>query len=344
VLLLSFESNADDSVTYLTMDYALQRLENGTRWTWLLKDLDAAAESRQIFGGVPKTTTVVASKASIEAIWKLYATALEGKTYICAGLSGSGKTTAALYLLHGSLDSSMRPKRAIMLRESDSKNIALSFCRNRFGADAAAPALHTLLVRALIPPDQREPVAAPRNVNEALELAKSFFLSRKCSAISFETELVKISNAEEMGSSRVRDDCSKLPLLIIDGLAPSEANREFVSSLYEVAFEAKVTVLIFVKDTNWADELCQINGGRHVVPVDQVINNPRGDDVGRRFTEKPQWNMMGWRLIDLQHFATMANIDDVELRDGMTPGEILDIHKQNALGTETPFAYNNTVG
>ena len=54
------------------MDYALQRLENGSRWLWLLKRLDEAAASSEIFGQVPETSTVVASKASIEAFWKLY--------------------------------------------------------------------------------------------------------------------------------------------------------------------------------------------------------------------------------------------------------------------------------
>mmetsp|Transcript_11303 Transcript_11303/g.31186 ORF Transcript_11303/g.31186 Transcript_11303/m.31186 type:complete len:321 (+) Transcript_11303:99-1061(+) len=319
------------------MDYSLQRLENGSRWLWLLQRLDDAAASKEIFGKVPATSTVVASKASIEAFWKLYVTAISGKTYICCGISGSGKTTAAFYLLHG--DTSQRPERAIMIRESDSTNVPLTFCQKHFGAPDAAPVLHSLLIQALIPPDQRR-LVKPRNLKETIELAKAF-LAKSCSAHSFETNLVQIRNAEEMGSSKVRPNCSKLPLLVIDGLAPTEANRNFVSSLYEVAVDALVTIFVIVKDDEFANELCRINGGRHVLPADPLINNPRGENVGQLFTEVPQWNRMAWRLVDLQNFANWASIGNVALAEGMTPGEVLDLQAQADMNDEKPFRIEN---
>ena len=226
-----------------------------------------------------------------------------------------------------------------MIRESDSTNVPLTFCQKHFGAPDAAPVLHSILIQALKPPEQRK-IVPPRNLKERIELTKTF-LARSCRTPSFETNLVHISNAEEMGSSKVRHNCSELPLLIIDGLAPSEANRNFVSSLYEVAFDAKVAIFVIVKDEDFANDLCRNNGGRHVLPADPLINNPRGENVGRRFTEVPDWNRMTWRLVDLQHFATLANISNVEIVDGMTPGEVIDLQAQADLDDEKPFHVEN---
>ena len=322
------------------MDYTLQRMENGSRWLWLLKRLDEAAALREVFGRVPEISTVVASKASIQAFWELYVTAIPGKTYVCCGLSGSGKTTAAFFLLHGDYDVSQRPTRAIMIRASDSTNVPLSFCQRHLGAPDAAPFLHDILIQALRPPDQRT-LVKPRSVNEAIELAKTF-LARSCRTHSFETNLVQISNVEEVGSSKVRPNCSALPLLIIDGMASSEANRNFVSSLYEVAFDAQVAVFVIVKDERFANELCAINGGRHILPADPLIRNPRGDDVGRPFTEVPDWNGMTWCLKDLQRFANMANLSNVTLEDGMIPGEVIDMHAQAELDEQMPLQMSHT--
>jgi hypothetical protein len=152
------------------MDYALQRLENGGRWLWLLNRLDEAAASKEFFGDLPDAPTVVASKASIETFWNQYVTALAGKTYICCGVSGAGKTTAALYLLHGNYDIRQRPERAIMIRQSDSINVPLSFCQHHFGTPDAAPVLHTLLIEALKPPCHRQ-IVAPKSFQEFVQVA-----------------------------------------------------------------------------------------------------------------------------------------------------------------------------
>lgn len=317
------------------MDYALQRLENGGRWLWLLKRLDEAAASNEVFGDLPDSSAVVASKASIEAFWKQYVTALPGKTYIFCGISGAGKTTAAFYLLHGNYDRNERPERAIMIRQSDSINVPLSFCQHHFGITEAAPILHTILIEALTPPAQRR-IVAPKNIWEVVQVGTTY-LTTSCRAKSFETDIVQLNNAEEMGASKVRPHCSKLPLLIIDGLVPSEANKIFVSSLYEAAFQARVAVFINVKDESFANELCKLNGGRHILPADLLVNNARGDNVGQRFTQVPDWNGMTWRLKDLQNFAAATNITNVTLRDGMTPGEVLDLSSQANLYRQKAF-------
>ena len=325
------------------MDYALQRIENGGRWLWLLNRLDAAAASKEIFGDLPRAATVgavVASKASIEAFWKQYVTALPGKTYICCGVSGAGKTTAAFYLLHGDLNVRHRPKRAIMIRQSDSTNLPLSFCHHHFGSPDAAPVLHTLLIEALKSPENRR-IVPPKNLLDAARLVTAS-LARSCQSTPFETDLVRLMNANEMGASKIRPNCSDLPLLIVDGLSRSDANTIFISSLYEVAYEARVTVFVLVKDTEFANELCRLNGGRHILPCDYLINNPRGDNVGQRFTQTPDWNGMQWRLADIANFAAASGISNVELREGMTPGEVEDLSERANLEAQEAFTPDNT--
>jgi energy-coupling factor transporter ATP-binding protein EcfA2 len=60
-------------------------------------------------------------------------TAFPGQTTVCYGASGSGKTTAAVYLLRG--DYPHRPKRAIMIAAAGSADIiATSFgCETTVG-------------------------------------------------------------------------------------------------------------------------------------------------------------------------------------------------------------------
>ena len=75
---------------------------------------------------------------------------------------------------------------------------------------------------------------------------------------------------------------------------------------------------------NWLIQTVESN----LLPVDQVINNPRGDNVDRPFTAKPQWKKMVWGLDDIKAFADMEGITDVTLRENMTPEQVLDLHKR----------------
>ena len=108
--------------------------------------------ARKVFGPLPGRTNVVASESTIVPLVEHYVTALPGKTYICCGDSGSGKTTAAMYLLHG--DYNLRPRRGILIRAADSPDIATTFARSVHAPDAA-PDIHALLVRALVPKELR---------------------------------------------------------------------------------------------------------------------------------------------------------------------------------------------
>ena len=123
-----------------------------------------------------------------------------------------------------------------------------------------------------------------------------------------------------------RTNCTDLPLLIIDDLAESQENLNFVGALYEAADESKATVLVFMKEETWANRLIQLNGGVKILPVNQVIRNPR-QDVTSPFTVAPQWTGMRWTREDLEAFAEMENIHNVQIREGMTPQEVLDRHQ-----------------
>ena len=138
------------------MDYTLSKMDCGSRWLWLLDELDSAADSRKVYGQVPARTEYVDSQSTIRALVQHYETALEGTMYICQGLSGSGKTASALYLMHG--DFNTGPRRAIMIRANNSTDLATSYSRS-LGVENAAPIIHELLVRALVPKDEREPFA-----------------------------------------------------------------------------------------------------------------------------------------------------------------------------------------
>ena len=99
-----------------------------------------------------------------------------------------------------------------------------------------------------------------------------------------------------------------------------------MGALYEAAVESKITVLIFVKEETWANQLVKLNGGTQILPVDQVILNPR-QDVTSPFTDVPQWTGMRWRRQDIEAFAAMENINDVDIQEGMTPQQVLDAHR-----------------
>jgi hypothetical protein len=95
----------------------------------------------------------------------------------------------------------------------------------------------------------------------------------------------------------------------------------------------KISVLIFTKDEQWATAIMKdINGEVKILPVDGVINNPRGDSVDS-FVQDPQWTGMTWRLPDLRFFAETLGPPDIsaELRDGMTPDSVVDFHNVRRL-------------
>lgn len=307
------------------MDYVLAQMDRGSRWLWLLDELDSAADSRKVYGVIPNRTAVVGGESPVSALVQHYSTALAGKTYICQGCSGSGKTTSALYLIHG--DVNIRPRRAIMIRTSDSEDFATSFSRT-LGAADASPVIHRLLARALIPKEER---GAPAKVGLIgfFDIAFAKLRKMKCLSGTFETELLRICGEPLRVSVDSRPNAMDLPILIIDGLVKSNENRDFVGALYEAVLESKITALILVKEESWANELIALNGGTQVLPVDQVINNPR-EDVTKPFKATPQWKGMGWRLRDIKAFADMEGIRDVALCEGTTPQQVLDTHQKAA--------------
>jgi hypothetical protein len=193
------------------------------------------------------------------------------------------------------------------------------------GAPDAARIVHRLLVRALVPKDKREP-ASRVPLSSYYDWAAAKLRSAPCYLSGFETELRRIRSQHVRQTVPLRTNCVDLPLLIIDGLVESNENSDFVGALYEAVVESKITVLVFVKEKTWASQLIKSNGGTQILPVNQVITNPR-QDVRRPFTDIPQWTGMLWSLQDIKAFAEMENINDVDLHEGMTPQQVLDAHQ-----------------
>ena len=178
-----------------------------------------------------------------------------------------------------------------------------------------------------MPKDKRIPAAKVRlGVVGYYDMAVAKLRQLKCSDQSFETQLVRVVRQALRLSMDSRPDTADLPLLIIDGLVKSNENKDFVGALYEAVVESHITALILVKDVDWANELIKLNGGVQILPVDQVIDNPRRD-VTKPFKTTPQWKGMGWRLQDIQAFADMEGIRGVALQEGMTPQQVLDAHE-----------------
>lgn len=93
---------------------------------------------------------------------------------------------------------------------------------------------------------------------------------------------------------------------------------------------------MLTKDVEWADEMININRGVKILPVDHVIDNPKGDSV-EPFTEKPQWTGMGWSIAHLHNFATLLGDPDVSsnLREGMTPEQVKHLHARRKLTSDS---------
>ena len=331
-------NNNNDTVNQ-TMDYLLSRLESGTRWLWLLEQLDEAASLRRVFGLVPARTQVVASQSCNIALINHYLTALPGKTYICCGKSGVGKTMAAMYLFHG--DYKLRPHRGIMIRAGDSKDIARTFAESVY-APESSPEIHALLVAALMTKEQRSMFSSKNSHKKSWHLLaniQSALRGMKCFSQPFEVELLKMGGKRPLHCPRIRQRCQELPLLIIDGLSSSQANSDFVGRLYEEVKDRNVSALILVKEEDWANALIRLNGGIQILPVDQVISNPRGENLEEPFVEVPKWNHMVWRLGDIEEFAALENITDVHLHEGMTPQDVLDLHARIMSNTTDDYGW-----
>ena len=112
----------------------------------------------------------------------------------------------------------------------------------------------------------------------------------RCFSLSFEANLVTKAWGDLRGAGEhMCANLTKLPLLIIDGLAQSVENKTFIGSLCKHVRDANISAPIMVKEETWADELTNINSGIKILPVDQVINNPQGVHVEHPFTAELQW-------------------------------------------------------
>jgi hypothetical protein len=111
--------------------------------------LSESAKKRALLNVAIDRTTLVASD-TLHSFVTHYAQAIPGKTYICYGVSGCGKTVAAVHLLHGSADTTNtnNPKRAIMVNAGGSDDFPTVFSRQQ-NAPNAAPLLVNILCASL---------------------------------------------------------------------------------------------------------------------------------------------------------------------------------------------------
>ena len=311
------------------MDYLASSSVQAAKWYGLVDKLSESAKKRALLNVDIDRTTLVASD-TVNIFVNHYALAIPGKTYVCYGVSGCGKTVAAVHLLHG--EHTNGPKRAIMINAGGSEDFATDFSSQQ-SVPAAAPLLVNILCASLVFQEKKDSSKAV--ASKIWEMFGHFRrLTESCIAPVAEEPTIRLHNTNQlMQVTRGRhvDTRANLPLLIIDDLPASRANRGFVSSLYTRAHAMKISVLILTKDEEWATTMKNINGGVKILPVDGAIGNPRGDNVDSAFVEDPQWTGLTWRLPDLQIFANTLGPPGIsaKLRDGMTPEAVVDLHVRN---------------
>ena len=310
------------------MDYLASSSVNAVKWYWLVDKLSESAKKRALLNVEIDRTTLVASD-TINIFVKHYAQAIPGKTYICYGVSGCGKTVAAVHLLHGEDVSFDCPKRALMVNAGGSEDFPTKFASQRNAPNAASLLVEILCASLVFQEKKSVSRAAGTKIWEMYSHLRRLAEGCVTPATAEEPSVHLYNTAQLAQVTRGRPIATRadLPILIIDDLPESAANKEFVSGLYTRAYALKISVLILTKDKQWATNMKDINGGVKILPVDGVIDNPRGDSV-KAFVEDPQWTGMTWRLPDLQVFAETLGPPDIsrELEDGMTPEAVVDLH------------------
>ena len=233
-----------------------------------------------------------------------YAEAIPGKTYmyICYGVSGCGKTVAAAHLLHGDSHQFDCPKRAIMVNADGSEDFPTDFALQQ-NAPNAAPLLVNILCASLgFPEKKKETRTMSTKIWNLLSHIR--YLAEGClTPTATEEPSIHLHDnpplAAHVTKGRPMATRADLPILIIDDLPESNANRGFVSALYTRAHALKISVLILTKDERWATNMKNINGGVKVLPVDGAIKNPRGDNVVNPVVQDPQWTVLHKSTIDM---------------------------------------------
>ena len=266
------------------MEWFLQNVEGPTRWLSLYRYLEDASKSRRIFGKVPDRKEIVRSR-NVKAFLKSAFHEFPGQTTVCYGVSGCGKTTSGMYLSRG--DYAHRPDRAFMIEAEGSLDFATSFAK-QMSAPLAAPHIASILVASVRPSSETETKSTAEklmgSISEMIQRMNCFLPSVGVPAnlIAHPPFALNLDPSYKLG-----------PRIIIDDLPQSEANREFVGRLYTAAFAATVNVLILTKDREWANEMIAINGGVKILPMEEVIDNPR-ERASAQFKEIPGWTGMFW--------------------------------------------------
>jgi hypothetical protein len=216
--------------TTTTMDYLASSSVGAPQWYWLVDKLSESAKKRALLDVAIDRTTLVASD-TLNIFVNHYAQAIPGKTYICYGVSGCGKTAAAVHLLHG--EDINCPKRAIMVNADGSEDFPTDFSLQQ-NAPNAAPFLVNILCTSLVFQEKKD--ASKVAGTKIWEMFSHFRrLAEGCVAPVAEEPIIHLHDTGQLIQvTRGRDIATRadLPILIIDHLPESEAKRNFVSSLY----------------------------------------------------------------------------------------------------------------
>jgi hypothetical protein len=294
-------------------------------------------DSSMIFGVGPDRTEIVLSN-NVKAFIHNQCNTFPGQTTVCYGVSGCGKTISAMYLLRG--DYPYRPERAIMIAAAGSSDIATFLSNQLLSSSAHQPAavaaaatrIHSILVAAVKMPTETTDTESSTAKNKLtdiifkwLERLRNCWWSQPSIDIIPQIIMARPPLTSIDRYSAIDPSYRMPPLIVVDDLPRSDLNCEFVGRLYTAAYTAKVHVLILTNDRGWANTMINMNGGVKILPMEEVVTNPR-KRLDVPFTEDPLWTGMYWDEDDIQALLELDQLGNIERLAKMTPLQVLQQH------------------
>jgi hypothetical protein len=194
----------------------------------------------------------------------------------------------------------------------------------------AATRIHSILVAAVKMPTETTHTELTAQTKLIDTIFKWFDRLRNCWWSSPSIEIPRITawpplTSNDHYSGAIDPSYQMPPLIVVDDLPRSDLNCEFVGRLYTAAYTAKVHVLILTNDREWANTMINSNGGVKILPMEEVVTNPR-QRLDVPFTETPAWTGMYWDEDDIEALLELDQLGIIERLAEMTPLQVFQQH------------------
>jgi hypothetical protein len=288
---------------------------------FLQADLARAASRKTVLDGGVKNKDVVISP-QIEKMLAAYLFASRGRVIVVCTPSGTGKTTAAEFLMHGKHP--YRPDRSLKISAASLRDFPVEYAEKGLGVKKAGYFLGGILCRALktAEPSRGHAATVTVTVTELVAKAGTFvdkLLCKQQVSVPFaESAAISIYGRDSISNSQPGVTFPRFPMLIIDNFdEDTKENTAFVQKLLQEAADIGVFVFILTTKQGWATKLVGLNGGAKIRPLHGNVDNT-DYELCRSFTGVPDWNTMPWTVETLR-----ALIQPLCEKNGIDPVEIV---------------------